>query len=252
MSPRSKVVSRRQKAALILSFGMVVLALGGVIGALLKKPAPRSSTTTTVQGTTTTLPDVSDLGEVGAELQALIELAATVRYHGVYDVADPSLPEGVAQSFEIWRDGAKARTDIIERSGTARAVTRSVTNGSVSLSCRTVDGYEQCDQTESSPVIDLAGLFVKAVAFEEPPVKLTARDATIGAFVARCFAAEKIGELCLASDGVLLSTVLEGAKITVARLDERFQEDTFDVTIPNRRVPTTTSTVAASTTEPTG
>ena len=243
MSPRSQKVSRRQRAGLILSFGMVVLALGGVVGALLKEPAPRSSTTTTIPPTTTTLPDVSDMGEAGAELQRLIELSAGVSFHGVYDVEDPSLPDGITQSFEIWRDGFKARTDIIERSGTTRAVTRSVTNGSQSISCRTVEGYEECDPTDASPVIDLTALFVKAITAEDPPPKLTTRDETIGAF----------GELCLASDGVLLSTILEGAEITVARLDERFEEDTFDVTIPNRRVPTTTSTTTAvEATQPTG
>ena len=107
--------------------------------------------------------------------------------------------------------------------------------------------------TDASPVIDLTALFVKAITAEDPPPKLTTRDETIGAFVARCFAAKDIGELCLASDGVLLSTILEGAEITVARLDERFEEDTFDVTIPNRRVPTTTSTTTAvEATQPTG
>jgi hypothetical protein len=126
-----------------------------------------------------------------------------------------------------------------------------VTNGSTNLSCKPIDGYEQCELVDVSPVIDLTGLFVKAIAFAEPKVEITASDRTIGAFVARCFEAGDIGELCLASDGVLLSTILEDAKITVARLDDRFQEDTFDVTVPNRRVPTTTTT-AATTTQPAG
>lgn len=233
---------------------MVVLALGGVVGALLREPAPRSSTTTTLPVTTTTLPDVSGLGAAGAELQELLERAQTMSFHGVYDVDDSSLPDSITQSFEIWRDGANARTDIIERSGTERSVTRSVTNGTTSLACKTIDGYEQCEQTDISPVIDLTGLFVKAVVFAEPPVPLAVEDATIGTFIARCFSAKDIGELCLASDGVLLRTLLEGATISVARLDERFPKDTFDVTIPNRRVPTTTTTAGAadSTTTPAG
>jgi hypothetical protein len=248
--------SRRQTAGLVLSFGMVALAMGVSVNAIFGRAPKRASTTTTIPVTTTTLPDVSDLGPEGAELQKLLDLAYKVTYHGVYDVEDPSLPEGLSQSFEIWRQGKNARTDIIERQGGGRSVTRSVTNGDISITCRTVQGSEQCERTPNSAVIDLPGLFVKAIAFADPKAKLTVRDDAVGDFVARCFEAEDIGELCLASDGALLSTVLEGAHITMARLDDRITEKTFDVTIPNRKVPITptsegsTTTVVASTTQP--
>lgn len=255
--PSAPKRTRRQNAILVLAFGMVALALGVSVNAIFGRAPKRAATTTTIPVTTTTLPDVSNLGPAGEELQKLMELAATVPYHGVYDVEDPSLPEGLSQSFEVWRDGKNARTDIIERQGGGRSVTRSVTNGSISITCRPVQGADQCERTPNSAVIDLAGLFVKAIAFAEEPVTLKARDDEVGDYVARCFEAEDIGELCLATDGVLLSTILEGADIRLARLDDRIPEKTFDVTIPNRKVPktvpneaTTTSTVPATTQAP--
>ncbi|MDQ2648796.1 MAG: hypothetical protein M3Z03_04520 [Actinomycetota bacterium] len=245
--PAAPKRSRRQTAGLVLAFGMVALALGVSLNAIFGRAPKRAATTTTIPVTTTTLPDVSDLGPEGVELQKLLDLAAGVAYHGVYDVEDPSLPEGLSQSFEVWRDGENARTDIIERQGGGRTVTRSVTNGSISITCRPIQGAEQCERTSNSAVIDLAGLFVKAIAFAEEPVTLTARDDEVGDYVARCFEAEEIGELCLATDGVLLSTILEGANITLARLDDRIPEKTFDVTIPNRKVPVTPTSEASTT-----
>lgn len=247
--------SRRQVAGLALSIGMVALAVGVSMNAIFGRSPERSATTTTLPVTTTTLPDVSGIRPAGAELQRLLDIAARVPYHGVYDVEDPSLPAGLSQSFEVWRDGERARTDIIERQGGGRSVTRSVTNGSISITCRPVQGAEQCERTQNSAVIDLAGLFVKAIAFTDEPVTLTVRDDEVGDYVARCFEAEDIGELCLASDGVLLSTILEGANITLARLDDRIPEDVFDVTIPNRKVPVSptsepsTTSTGASTSE---
>src|SRR5687767_11244084 len=125
--PAAPKRSRRQTAGLVLAFGMVALALGVSLNAIFGRAPKRAATTTTIPVTTTTLPDVSDLGPEGVELQKLLDLAAGVAYHGVYDVEDPSLPEGLSQSFEVWRDGENARTDIIERQGGGRTVTRSVT-----------------------------------------------------------------------------------------------------------------------------
>jgi hypothetical protein len=230
---------------------MVFLALGGVVGALLNEPAPRSATTTTVKVTTTTLPDLGKLGSNGAELERLLTAGSLATYHGVYTVDDPTLPEGLTQSFEVWRKRGNARTDIIERLGDSRSVTRSVTNGNTSITCKTIDGDPQCDKVAASAVIDLANLFVRAVVLAEPPPKLDVRDGAVAGFVARCFSAKDVGELCLTTDGVMLSTDLEDAKIVIAELRDEVLDAVFDVTIPNRKVPTTTSTtVAGSTTTP--
>lgn len=242
--------SRRQKAGLLLSFGMIALAMGGVLNALRNDPIERSSTTSTLPITTTTLPDLAPYGETGLELERLLGLARKVTVHGQYAVDDETLPDGLVQSFEVWRDGVRQRTDIIERLNGAESITRSVTDGTVSITCKVLNGEKQCEKVAASATIDLANLFVLALADADGTPELQVRDDEVNGFVARCFTAEEVGELCLASDGVLLSTQLETATIVVTSLDESVPGGTFDVTIPNRKVPTTTSTAPATSAVP--
>lgn len=214
-------------AALVLLAGVVVLALGGVVGAVLDDPPRRTSTTTTAPATTTTLKPVAELGEVGAEVQALVELGRTVRFHAVYAVSDPELPEGLVQTLELWRDGDMYRSDILERTSNSSRRQSTVSGASTATACETVNGKETCQRIRSAPS-DLPGAFLRAVVTAKPVPRLTARDDDVAGYNARCFVAADIGELCLAGDGVMLSITLKDATLLATTVDNDVPASTFE------------------------
>jgi len=222
--PRSK---NRRVGAFVLLGGVLVLALGGAVGAILDDP-PRPIVKTTVpESTTTTLPPVGSLGEVGAELQSLVERGRAVKYHAVYGVTDPELPEGLTQTLELWRDGENFRSDIIEETSVGSRRQSTVVGSSTVTACETVKGVETCKRATAPPT-DLPAAFVRDVVTKEPPPKLTARDDDIAGYEARCFVAEDIGEICVAGDGVMLSIFLQGANLLATKIDNNVPASTFD------------------------
>jgi hypothetical protein len=213
--------------ALVLLGGVAVLALGGALGAILDDP-PRPVVKTTVpDSTTTTLAPVGSLGEVGLELQSLVERGRTVKYHAVYAVTDPELPEGLIQTLELWRDGEMFRSDIVEETSAGSRRQSTVVGESTITACETVRGVETCKRATAEPT-DLPAAFVRDVVTKKPPPKLTVRDDDVAGYVARCFEAEDIGEICVAGDGVMLSILLQGANLLATKIDDNVPASTFD------------------------
>ena len=221
--------SRRQKVALaVITGGMLALAVGGALGAIFTDEGQRRvPTTTTTTGPTTTLPSASDLGPLGAELDELLAAGRSVDHHAVYSVTDPELPEGLVQTVEVWRRGELFRSDVVERTGAGTRRQTSISGGAVARSCETVNGVETCSTVESVPQ-DLPAAFVRALDAAEEEVRLEARDDDIAGYVARCFEAEDLGELCLALDGVMLRLVLQGATVELTVIEDEVPESAFD------------------------
>jgi hypothetical protein len=213
--------SRRQTTALLVMLaGVVVLAVGGAIGVIAGEDAPvrTRATTTTTTGPTTTLPKAAALGDVGAELDALIDAGRQVDHHALYSVTDPELPEGLVQTVEVWRRGELFRSDIVERTGGGTRRQTSISGGAVARACETVNGVETCNTVSSVPQ-DLPAAFVRSL-LDEDDVELKVRDAEVAGYIARCFEAEDLGELCLAEDGVMLRLVLQGATVEATRIED--------------------------------
>jgi hypothetical protein len=227
--------SRRQPrvvAAIILLMGVLVLAFAGVIGAVVDE-APRQPSTTTIatsSTTSTTLVPLSEFGDPGEELEALVANGRTVRVHAVYSVDDPQLPDDLVQTLEVWRDGDAYRSDIIERAGdTVRRQTTIVTAQSA-VACETVQGEETCRVATTIPS-DLPQAFIAALAREDERPRLTVTDGDVAGFVARCFAfdgEEDDGELCLAEDGVMLSVKLQEATLVATTVEDVVPESAFN------------------------
>jgi hypothetical protein len=222
--------SRRQSIALfVLLGGVLLLAVGGTLGVIAGEDAPvrtRGETTTSSTAPTTTLPSAAALGDVGAELDALIEAGRKVDHHALYSVTDPELPEGLVQTVEVWRRGELFRSDIVERTGGGTRRQTSISGGSVARACETVNGVETCNTVTSVPT-DLPAAFVRTLN-EEDDVELRARDDDVAGYVARCFEAEDVGELCLAEDGVMLRLVLQGATVEATRIEDEVPAAAFD------------------------
>ena len=211
-----------------LLVGVAALAIGGALGAVLfKEPPVRTSTTTTIPITTTTLPPIANLGDVGKELGALVEAGRHVDYAAVYGVTDKALPEGLVQTVELWRKGELFRSDIVERTGAGTRRQSAISGGAVARACETVNGNETCRTIDSAPS-DLPQAFIRAVVTAKTPPKLTVKDGAVAGFVSRCFEAKGIGELCLAGDGTMLRLVLKGAIVQLTYIDDEVPESAFD------------------------
>lgn len=208
--------------------GVLVLAVGGAVGVLAGGDAPvrTRDTTSTVPTTTTTLPRAAGLGSVGEELDALIAAGRKVDHHALYSVTDPELPEGLVQTVEVWRLGELYRSDIVERTGGGTRRQTSISGGAVARACETVNGVETCNTVEAVPP-DLPSAFVRAL-LEDDDVRLRARDDDVAGYIARCFEAEDLGELCLAEDGVMLRLVLQGATVEATRIEDEVPQAAFD------------------------
>ena len=214
----------------VLSFLAAVIGLAtlaGVIGAVRGDPAVRVSTTTTQPPTTTTAVPAATLGKIGGELDELVAAGRRTTYHAIYSVSDPALQDGLVQTVELWREDDNFRFDTIERvpNGTKRIIAIAV--GDRLRSCVLVDGTQTCKVTNVPPA-DLPAAFIQAIVSASPKAVLTTRNDDIAGFQARCFVAEDIGELCLATDGVMLRLVLQGATVQATRLENEVPESTFD------------------------
>jgi hypothetical protein len=216
---------------------MLALAIGGAIGAIVsggEEGQRRPPTTTTSTAPTTTLPRAAELGSAGEELDELLAAGRQVDHHAVYSVTDPELPEGLTQTVEVWRKGAQFRSDIVERTGAGTRRQSSISGGAVNRSCETINGVETCRTVEQVPQ-DLPAAFVRALQAAEDP-ELRARDEPdVAGYVARCFAAEGLGEdgegtgeLCLALDGVMLRLVLQGATVEATIIEDDVPAAAFD------------------------
>jgi hypothetical protein len=150
-----------------------------------------------------------------------------VDHHAIYTVADPELPEGLQQTVEIWRKGTQFRSDVVERTGGGTRRQTSIAGGAVARSCETVNGVETCNTVEAVPP-DLPTAFVRALQAAEDEVRLRARDDEVAGYVARCFEARDIGELCLALDGVMLRLVLQGATVEASLVEDEVPAAAFD------------------------
>jgi hypothetical protein len=222
--------ARRQKVALlVLIGGMGALAMAGAIGAVVDDPPVRRGTTTTVPTTTTTIPKAAEFGDPGRELDVLTEAGRHVDHHAVYSVVDPELPEGLVQTVEIWRKGDQFRSDVVERTGAGTRRQTYISGGPVLRKCLTDFESVQTCETVSAVPNDLPTAFVRALKEAEEGPELAARDDDVAGFVARCFEAEDVGELCVAQDGVMLRLKLQGATVELTRVEDVVPEAAFDV-----------------------
>jgi hypothetical protein len=224
-------VSRRARNIVFsILTGIIVLAgLAGVLGAIQGDPAVRTirgSTTTT----STTLPSVRSLGEVGRALDELIGYGHVATYHAIYDVKDSKLPEGLIETLEVWRKDGRFRSDLVDRASDGTKRNTNIDDGTTRRACTTANGTQTCQITEVPP-IDFAVYFVQRLADAKTKPRLTTSVVPdIAGYQASCFEAEGFGELCLTSDGVLLKMSLETAVVTATRLDTDVPASAFDVT----------------------
>ena len=222
--------ARRRKVTLVvLMGGMLALAAAGAIGAVVSDDPPvRRATTTTIPTTTTTRARAADFGAVGRELDVLAEAGRHVDYYALYGVTDPALPEGLVQTVEYWRKGDLFRSDVVERQGAGTTRQTYISGGPVLRKCVTdYEGVQTCETVTAVPN-DLATEFVEALHEAEDEVELEARDDDVAGFVARCFEAEDIGELCVAGDGVMLRLKLKDATVELTRIDDVVPDTAFD------------------------
>jgi hypothetical protein len=217
---------------IVLSVFAALIVLAGVaqvIGAIGGDPAVRIVTTTTGPATTTTVVPLAGLGAGGKALDELAASGRGAQFHAVYAVSDPKLPEGLQQSVEVWRDGARFRSDIIERDGSGTRRQTALDDGTTKRKCETVKGTQTCQITDVPPV-DLVVAFIRAVADAKDQEDLGVHQETdIAGYQARCFEADGIGEVCLTTDGVMLRLKLQGATITATRLEPGVPASAFDV-----------------------
>ncbi len=223
---------RRSRRLLILSIfaGIIVLAgIANAVGGIFGDPAVRVVTTTTGPSTTTTVVPLAKLGGGGKALDELAASGRRAKFHAIYSVSDPKLPEGLEQSVEVWRDDVRFRSDIIERDGGGTRRQTSLDDGTTRRKCETVQGTQTCQITDVAPV-DLVVAFIRAVADAKDQPDLTVHQETnIAGYQARCFTAKGIGEVCLTTDGVMLRLLLQGATITATRLEPDVPASAFDV-----------------------
>jgi hypothetical protein len=231
--------SRARKTTIVgLLVGILALAIGGAIGGVLNDAPVKTSTTTSTTAPTTTLPPISNLGDVGKELGRLVEEGRHVDYAAVYSVSDPAL-SGIAQSVEMWRKGKMFRSDIVERSGSGTTRNSVITGGSVVRTCQTVKGVQTCKTVTSEPR-DLPGSFVARIVTAQKPPTLTVKDDAVAGYEARCFEVKGIddpdttpkavrgtGELCLAGDGTMLRLRLQGATVELTHIDSDVPASAF-------------------------
>lgn len=221
----------RSKRLMVLSFlaGIIGLAtLAGPLGAFKGEPPVKVTTTTAKPTTTTTAIPAAALGEVGAELDALVEAGHHSDYHAIYSVTDPALPEGLVQTVELWRQGDRFRFDTIERAsnGTRRII--AIANGASLRSCTVEQGTQTC-KVATNPPADLPAAFIRTIVTKTPKPELTTKRDDIAGFQATCFEADDVGELCLTTDGVMLRLVLQGANVQATRIEDEVPASTFDV-----------------------
>jgi hypothetical protein len=232
--------SRARKITTVgLLVGVLALAAGGAIGGVLNNAQVKTSTTTSTTAPTTTLPPVSNLGDVGKELGQLAEEGRHVDYAAVYSVTDPALPSGLQQSVEMWRKGKMFRSDIVERSGSGITRNSVITGGAVVQTCQTVKGVQTCKTVTSEPK-DLPASFIARIVTAKKPPTLTVKKDAVAGYVARCFEVKGIddvdttpkalrgtGELCLAGDGTMLRLVLQGARVELTHIDSDVPDSAF-------------------------
>jgi hypothetical protein len=246
--------SRSRKAAVIvMSVGLFALAAAGALGAFGGKGQVATGTTTTTSAPTTTLPPASNLGPVGARLDALVADGRKVDYSAVYKVTDPALPAGLVQTVEMWRKGENFRQDIVERTGASTTRHTSII-GHDPRKCDTINGTQTCQLVAADEIgIDLPGAFVRRVVLASHPPKLTSKKEVVSDYEATCFeavgenmgkpdkkgkATKGSGELCLNGDGTLLRLVLQGATIELTSITSEVPSSAFETT---KAVTTTTA-----------
>ena len=224
--------ARRQKVALVVLIGgMGALAMAGAIGAVFDDPPVQRATTTTTTAPPVTVPKAAAFGSAGHELDVLTEAGRKVDHYAVYKVTDPELPEGLVQTVEIWRKGGLFRNDVVERTGRGTRRQTWISGGPVLRQCVTdFESVQTCETVDAVPN-DLPAVYVQALveaAEEGKDVELEARDDDVAGFVARCYEARSIGELCVAGDGVMLRLKLKGAVIELTRIEDVVPDTAFD------------------------
>jgi hypothetical protein len=228
---------RRSKARRMTTVGLLVgvlaLSVGGAVGALFNNAQVKTSTTTSSTAPTTTLPPISNLGDVGRQLGDLAAAGRLATYAAVYSSSDPELPSGLIQTLELWRKGPHMfRSDVVQRSGDGITRNSNVIKGNLVKACNTVNGKQTC-QTLQGETSDLPGLFIKRVVTAKEPPKLTVQSTAVAGYEAKCFTASGVGELCLAGDGSMLEVVLIGPKgpatILLTRITNDVPDSAFDV-----------------------
>jgi hypothetical protein len=224
--------ARRQKVALVVLIGgMGALAMAGAIGAVFDDPPVQRATTTTTTAPPVTVPKAAGFGPAGQELDVLTDAGRHVDHAAVYEVDDPELPEGLVQTVEIWRKGGLFRNDVVERTGRGTRRQSWISGGPVLRQCITdVDSVQTCETVDSVPN-DLAAVFVLQLheaKTEGKDVELVARDDDVAGYVARCYEAKGVGELCVAGDGVMLRLKLKQAVIELTRLEDVVPDTAFD------------------------
>jgi hypothetical protein len=210
---------------------MGALAAAGAVGGLIGDAPVRRATTTTTTTPPLTVPKAAPFGTVGQELDVLTEAGRHVDHFAVYSVTDPALPEGLVQTVELWRKGPLFRNDVVERRG--RGTTRQswISGGPVLRKCVTdLEAVQTCETVSAVP-LDLPANFVlelQKAEDEGDEVELRARDDDVAGYVARCYEAEGVGELCVAEDGVMLRLKLKQATVELTRIEDVVPDTAFD------------------------
>jgi hypothetical protein len=229
----------------VLLVGLFALAAAGALGAFGGKGQVATGTTTTTTAPTTTLPPISNLGAVGARIQALVDAGRMVDYSAVYHVTDPELPAGLSQTVEMWRKGEEFRQDIVERTGSS-TTRHTWISGSKPRTCDTQNGTQTCQLVQAADLpSDLPGAFVRRVVLAAHPPKLTMKEQVVADYKATCFEAvgdnmgkptdkgkqtKGTGELCLNGDGTLLRLTLQGATIELTSITSEVPVSAFETT----------------------
>jgi hypothetical protein len=236
--------SRAQRVTTVfLLVGLFALAVAGAVGALFRDPPVKTASTTSSTAPTTTLPPISNLGDVGKQLGTLAEQGRHVDYSAVYSVVDPALPAGLVQTVELWRRGNNYRQDIVERTGSSTNRHTTIL-GDQPRTCETANGQQTCMLIAAgTPTYDLPGAFVRRVVLATHPPTLTVKSAAVAGYQATCFEAvgdnlgkptsdgkqtSGTGELCLNGDGTLLRLVLQGATIQLTTITSVVPASAFD------------------------
>lgn len=175
----------------------------------------------------TPIPD--DPGVRGA-LDQLIAAGRATDYHVVFDLVptEGGAAPDTTLTLEQWSSAGRFREDRTTSGPNGTSRTSNSGTGSTARSCQTVDGKQTCTEARSAPP-DLPTLFLQALAGREVPRGLTVADVEVLGRPARCFEAERLGELCLGTDGIPLRLTVEAQTIEATTVDANVSDASFDV-----------------------
>jgi len=236
-NPRPRRDRRRIYGTAILvamvagTVGGAVLAIGGGddrTGGGNQRSAP---TTPEVDLSPATTLDPSTLSAEAQELLALVEAGRVGTFHVVYEARSSELDAaGSSAVLELWRRGEEVRQEtVLTEAGVSNRMI-AIGGPAGTISCEQPPGQElACRQVSDEalgPTDDLLATIVGLL----PTGEVTARDETVAASAARCFAVvdgDTEAELCLNADGVPLRIADDVLVLEATMLDRAVTDATF-------------------------